>query len=65
MKFPHRLSKLGPFAEKVSHWPKYKPEKSRDQKRTIEQFYADLFVLGYEGPYGLFTAFPREWCRLP
>ena len=46
---PDRPSKLDPHADKLSHMLRQEAGKSRKQKRTIKQLYADLVVLGYDG----------------
>ena len=56
-KLPDRPSKLDPFAEKLAGWLRQETGKSRKQKRTTKQLYADLAVLGYEGSYGRVAAF--------
>jgi hypothetical protein len=60
-KVPERPSKLDPFAEKLSGWLRAEAGKSRKQKRTAKQLYADLVVLGYEGSYSRVAAFARDW----
>jgi transposase len=60
-KVPDRGSKLDPFAEKLSLWLKAEAGKSRKQRRTVKQLYADLAVLGYDGSYGRVAAFSRAW----
>ena len=37
--------------------------KSRKQKRTAKQLYADLVALGFDGSYTRVAAFAREWKR--
>ncbi|MES2291581.1 MAG: IS21 family transposase, partial [Pseudomonadota bacterium] len=58
---PERPSKLDPFAEKLTAWLRVEAGKSRKQKRTAKQLYADLTVLGFTGSYGRVAAFVREW----
>ena len=60
-KVPERPSKLDAFADKLSAWLRAESPKSRKQKRTIKQLYADLVSLGHEGSYGRVAAFAREW----
>ena len=60
-KVPERPSKLDPFAEKLSGWLKAEAGKSRKQRRTVKQLYADLVALGYDGSYGRVAAFARAW----
>jgi transposase len=60
-KIPERPSKLDAFADKLSHWLKTEASKSRKQKRTVKQLYADLVALGYDGSYGRVAAFVRTW----
>lgn len=60
-KVPERPSKLDAFADKLSHWLKTEAGKSRKQKRTVKQLYADLVALGYEGSYGRVAACVRTW----
>lgn len=45
-KIPDRPSKLDAFADRLSHWLKTEAGKSRKQKRTVKQLYADLVALG-------------------
>lgn len=61
IKVPDRPSKLDPFAEKLSTWLRIEVGKSRKQRRTAKQMYADLVVLGYEGSYNRVAAFVRAW----
>jgi hypothetical protein len=35
--------------------------KSRKQKRTVKQLYADLVAFGYDGSYNRVVAFARDW----
>jgi transposase len=60
-KVPERPSKLDPFAEKLSGWPRIETGKGRKQRRTAKQMYVDLAVLGYEGSYARVAAFVRSW----
>jgi transposase len=60
-KVPKRPSKLDQFAEKLTTWLRVESGKSRKQKRTAKQLYADLVMLGYEGSYGRVAAFARAW----
>jgi len=60
-KVPDRPSKLDAFADKLSGWLKSEANKSRKQKRTVKQLYADLISLGYDGSYGRVAAFARDW----
>jgi transposase len=60
-KVSERPSKLDAFADKLSHWLKTEASKSRKQKRTVKQLYADLVALGYDGSYGRVAAFVRSW----
>jgi transposase len=60
-KVPERPSKLDPFADKLSAWLKTEAGKSRKQRRTLKQLYADLVALGYEGSYNRVAAFARTW----
>ena len=46
---PERPSKLDPFADKLASWLKTETGKSRKQRRTVKQMYADLAALGYDG----------------
>ncbi|KAG5722946.1 hypothetical protein E4T56_gene5097 [Termitomyces sp. T112] len=62
-KVPARPSKLAPFAEKLTGWLRVEAGKSRKQKRTAKQIYADLVVLGYDGSYCRVAAFARDWKR--
>ena len=56
---PDRVSKLDPFAEKLSGWLKAEASKSRKERRTAKQLYADLVTLGFTGSYGRVAAFAR------
>ena len=60
-KVPDRPSKLDAFADKLSGWLKSEANKSRKQKRTVKQLYADLISLGYDGSYGRVAAVARDW----
>lgn len=60
-KVPDRPSKLDAFADKLSSWLRAEAVKSRKQKRTVKQLYADLVSLGYDGSYGRVAAFARDW----
>jgi transposase len=60
-KVPDRPGKLDAFAEKLSAWLRTEAARSRKQKRTIRQLYADLITLGYDGSYGRVAAFARAW----
>jgi len=62
-KVPARPSKLAPFAEKLTGWLRVEAGKSRKQKRTAKQLYADLVVLGYDGSYCRVAALARDWKR--
>jgi transposase len=62
-KVPDRPSKLDPFAEKLTGWLRVEAGKSRKQKRTAKQLYADLAALGYDGSYARVAAFARDWKR--
>ncbi|GHC98582.1 IS21 family transposase [Pseudorhodoferax aquiterrae] len=55
------ISKLDPFAEKLSGWLKTETGKSRKQRRTVKQMHADLAALGYDGSYNRVAAFARVW----
>jgi transcriptional regulator with XRE-family HTH domain len=54
-------SKLDPFALKLSGWLKTEAGRSRKQRRTVKQMYADLQALGYTGSYNRVAAFARLW----
>ena len=54
-------SKLDPFALKLSGWLKTEAGRSRKQRRTVKQIYADLQALGYTGSYNRVAAFVRLW----
>jgi transposase len=58
---PDRPSKLGPYADRLSHMLLVEAGRSRKQKRTIKQLHADLVALGYDGSYNRVAAFAREW----
>jgi transposase len=54
-------SKLDPFAQKLCAWLLTESSKSRKQRRTVKQMYADLQALGYTGSYNRVAAFARAW----
>ena len=58
---PNRPSKLDPFAEKLSVWLETEAGKSRKERRTAKQLYADLVILGFTGSFGRVAAFARNW----
>lgn len=60
-KLPERPSKLDPFAQKLTAWLGVEVSRSRKQRRTAKQMYADLIELGYEGSYNRVAAFVRDW----
>jgi len=60
-KVPERPSKLDPFAERLTTWLQREMVRSRKQKRTVKQLFADLVSLGYDGSYGRVAAFARAW----
>lgn len=62
-KYPARkgVSKLDPFAEKLSIWLKREAGASRKRRRAVKQLYCDLVALGYEGSYDRVAAFARNW----
>jgi transposase len=60
-KVPERPSRLDPFADKLSGWLRVEAGKSRKQRRTARQLYADLVALGYDGSYGRVAASVRHW----
>ena len=60
-KVPERPSRLDPFADKLSGWLRVEAGKSRKQRRTARQLYADLVALGYGGSYGRVAASVRHW----
>ena len=57
---PERPSKLDPFAQKLTVWLRVEVSRSRKQRRTAKQMYADLIELGYEGSYDRVAAFVRD-----
>ena len=61
--YPKRRSpsKLDAFALKLTHWLKIEAGRSRKQRRSLKQLYADLVALGYTGSYDRVTAFARQW----
>lgn len=61
--YPKRVSpsNLDPFAAKLSGWLKTETGRSRKQRRTVKQMYADLQALGYRGSYNRVAAFARRW----
>ncbi len=60
-KAPVRPSKLDGFSDKLSAWLKTEAGRSRKQKRTTRQLYADLVSLGYAGSYDRVASFARAW----
>ena len=62
-KYPPRkgVSKLDPFAEKLSIWLKRESQRSRKQRRSLKQLHCDLLVLGFDGSYDRVAAFARNW----
>lgn len=58
---PDPPSKLDPFAEKLTGWLTTETAKSREQRRSVKQLYADLVALGYTGSYNRVAAFTPEW----
>jgi transposase len=54
-------TKLDPFAPKLAGWLKTESGRSRKQRRTVKQMYADLLSLGYTGSYNRVAAFARRW----
>ena len=55
------VSKLDPFADKLSAWLALESRKGRKQRRSIKQIYLDLVSLGFTGSYGRVAAFARSW----
>ena len=62
-KYPPRksISKLDPYAEKLSIWLKREAGASRKRRRSLKQLHCDLVTLGYEGSYDRVAAFARVW----
>ena len=60
-KVPQRSSKLNPLIERVTAWLRREMGRPRKQNRTIEQRYANLLSLGFDGYYGHVAAFARAW----
>ena len=60
-KVPERLSRLDPFADKLSRWLEVEAGKGRKVRRTARRLHADLVVLGYNGSYARVAAFVRHW----
>ena len=62
-KYPPRksVSKLDPYAEKLSIWLKREAGASRKRRRSLKQLHCDLVALGYEGSYDRVAAFARNW----
>jgi len=58
---PARLSKLDPFAEKLSGWLVMEQRKPRKDRRTAKQVHADLVKLGFDVTYERAAAFVRTW----
>ena len=52
-----QLSKLDPYADRLSTWFLAQTRK----RRTVKQMHADLVKLGYDGYYERVAAFPRAW----
>ncbi len=46
---------------KLAGWLKTEAGRSRKQRRTVKQMYADLQALGYTGSYNRVAAFARLW----
>ena len=62
-KYPPRknISKLDPFADKLSIWLKRESQRSRKRRRSLKQLHQDLVTLGYGGSYDRVAAFARLW----
>ena len=60
-KTPKRPSKLDPYADRLSAWLLTETRKSRKDRRTVKQMYADLVKLGYDGSYERVSVFARAW----
>jgi len=62
-KYPPRknISKLDPFADKLSIWLKRESQRSRKHRRSLKQLHRDLVVLGFDGSYDRVAAFARNW----
>jgi hypothetical protein len=52
---PDHVSKLDPYAEKLSAWLRREAERPRKQLRTAKRLHGDLVSLGYDGTYILET----------
>ena len=55
------VTKLDPFACKLSGWLRTEANRSRKQRRTIKQMFLDLQALGYTSSYNRVAAFARVW----
>ncbi len=60
-KVPERLSRLDPFADKLTAWLRVEAGKGRKTRRNARRLHADLVVLGYDGSYARVAAFIRQW----
>ena len=62
-KYPPRkgVSKLDPFAEKLSIWLQREAGRGRKRRRSLKQLHRDLVTLGYDGSYDRVAAFARVW----
>ena len=62
-KYPPRqgVSKLDPFAEKLTIWLQRESGHNRKRRRNLKQLHRDLVTLGYEGSYDRVAAFARLW----
>lgn len=56
-----RHSKLDPFAQMLAGWLKTQACKSRKQRRTLKQLFADLVACGFTGSYVRVAAFAMNW----
>ena len=55
------VSKLDPFAGKLTSWLVAESRKGRKQRRSLKQIHLDLVSLGFTGSYGRVAAFARSW----
>ncbi|MCB6180234.1 hypothetical protein LHP98_19195, partial [Rhodobacter sp. Har01] len=58
---PERPSRLDPFAGKLAGGLKTEAGKSRQERRTLKPFHADLVTLGFTGSHNQVAAFARNW----
>ena len=55
------VSKLDPFADRLSLWLLRESQRTRKRRRNLKQLHRDLVALGYDGSYDRVAAFARIW----